>query len=405
GVSINEITWHWLTSELGGYDESTFELWRYDSSGWTNMGATLDTGANTLSLTNMIPASVYGILQNTSTTPEDENPNDEDKEFTLSFDSTCDGNTLTVTYNGNPVPGASVNVYNPNNMQTIALGTTNASGEFEFDACSLTVQIHISRNGYDSETITETLITCCEEECTLNEDCPDNQECDDGMCTDIPCTCGQIQNHQCIEYECCFDNDCAEGQCINNTCLELGCQSDEDCQDSEYCDSGECIPVTGECGYPENHAWVSYECGDDPNCPVCPDQEFCKDHICIEGGLTGPGTGFVGDNATFNGTENGGSCVFCDVEITDPTGKKYSAKTGSDGSLTLPLTTKGNYTITLLAPNGLPAATLIIEALPKAPGEDISKPTEVSPTETLLWLLIIVLALIILFLYWRKKKK
>jgi len=61
-VSIDSITWHWLDSELPGYDETEFELWRWNGS-WAMLNSTPNIAANELSLTNMNPASDYGILQ------------------------------------------------------------------------------------------------------------------------------------------------------------------------------------------------------------------------------------------------------------------------------------------------------------------------------------------------------
>jgi len=61
--SIEEISWHWLDSELPGYNETWFELWKYNSSGWVMLNNTPDTTNNRLSLTNMNPASDYGILE------------------------------------------------------------------------------------------------------------------------------------------------------------------------------------------------------------------------------------------------------------------------------------------------------------------------------------------------------
>ena len=63
-VSINQINWTWLDSELSGYDEHYFELWKYNATGnWTNMGATPNASANTLTLNNLAPGSTYGLLQ------------------------------------------------------------------------------------------------------------------------------------------------------------------------------------------------------------------------------------------------------------------------------------------------------------------------------------------------------
>jgi parallel beta-helix repeat protein len=68
-ISLDGISWSWLDSELTGYNESKFELWKYNSSGWANMNATLNVGANTLNLTNFVPGSDYGILEQNDTTP------------------------------------------------------------------------------------------------------------------------------------------------------------------------------------------------------------------------------------------------------------------------------------------------------------------------------------------------
>jgi len=61
-VSIDSINWTWLDSELTGYNEDTFALWKFNSSGWTVMNDTPNTTTNTLSLSSLNPASIYGIL-------------------------------------------------------------------------------------------------------------------------------------------------------------------------------------------------------------------------------------------------------------------------------------------------------------------------------------------------------
>ena len=67
--SIDEVTWHWLDSELPGYNETAFELWKYNSSGWNMLNSSPDILQNSLSLYGMNPASDYGILQNNATPP------------------------------------------------------------------------------------------------------------------------------------------------------------------------------------------------------------------------------------------------------------------------------------------------------------------------------------------------
>ncbi|MDD5171461.1 MAG: right-handed parallel beta-helix repeat-containing protein, partial [Candidatus ainarchaeum sp.] len=63
--SIDRITWHWTVDELGStYDESKFELWKYNSTGWTMLNGTPDTVTHTFTLFDMEPASDYIILEN-----------------------------------------------------------------------------------------------------------------------------------------------------------------------------------------------------------------------------------------------------------------------------------------------------------------------------------------------------
>lgn len=61
GAPIDSMTWHWLQDETLGYAESTLSVWKHNGS-WSDTGATLDAGANTLTLTSFNPASTYAIL-------------------------------------------------------------------------------------------------------------------------------------------------------------------------------------------------------------------------------------------------------------------------------------------------------------------------------------------------------
>jgi hypothetical protein len=64
-VSIDSVVWAWNSSELTGYNITRFELWKYNTTGnWAKTNATLNTGANTLTLANMNPGSIYGVLEN-----------------------------------------------------------------------------------------------------------------------------------------------------------------------------------------------------------------------------------------------------------------------------------------------------------------------------------------------------
>lgn len=64
---IEGLVFHWTEQELAGYDENKFELWEEKwPLPWTKIPGTLDTNANTLTLTNLQPGawgSVYDLLQ------------------------------------------------------------------------------------------------------------------------------------------------------------------------------------------------------------------------------------------------------------------------------------------------------------------------------------------------------
>ncbi|MEM3541353.1 MAG: right-handed parallel beta-helix repeat-containing protein, partial [Candidatus Bilamarchaeaceae archaeon] len=68
-ASIDLISFTWLESELDGYNESNFELWKYNSSGWKILNETPDIIKNRLSLSNLDPSSTYTILQKTENCP------------------------------------------------------------------------------------------------------------------------------------------------------------------------------------------------------------------------------------------------------------------------------------------------------------------------------------------------
>jgi len=60
-----------------------------------------------------------------------------------------------------------------------------------------------------------------------------------------------------------------------NYCNE--CYLDEECSDVQSCYNGECINLTGQCGYAQNHTWVNYECCEDGDCK---NNLTCINHTC-----------------------------------------------------------------------------------------------------------------------------
>jgi hypothetical protein len=61
--TIDQVNFTWLDSEIAGYTESLFRLWKYNNSGWALMDGTPDTANNVLSMEGFIPGSLYGIFE------------------------------------------------------------------------------------------------------------------------------------------------------------------------------------------------------------------------------------------------------------------------------------------------------------------------------------------------------
>jgi len=70
--SIDLATWSWGEGELTlpTYNESALELWKQNSTNWTMLNDTPDITANTLSIYNHDPASIYGILESDANRPK-----------------------------------------------------------------------------------------------------------------------------------------------------------------------------------------------------------------------------------------------------------------------------------------------------------------------------------------------
>jgi parallel beta-helix repeat protein len=411
-VSIDSIVWHWDENETTDYTENLFRLWEFDGS-WSFLGGALDTDANTMTLTGLEPHSVFAILE-TYPPDDDDDGGPEPDPLSASLESTCEANTVTVTSSGDPVSNAKVVV---DVISDILVLYTGDNGQTSFGSypthCGKTVTIKISESGYDKVSMSGALVDCelcIPSECTDDTDCPSDQYCMNGECIFIECPCGEVVDHQCMEYECCVDTDCPEGQvCMDNECQEVPpeeeCETDADCAGNKYCEDGNCELVTGACGYVEEHAWVEYECGDEIGCLPCPEGTACVDHACVRASLTGPGEGFIGDSVGLTAKENDEPCADCDVQITDPTGRKLTGKTDASGKVQIPLNTEGLYRITLFK-DGVPLASKNVAALARPPFPE-EKPliTVIAEMVSQFWLVLLLILLALLLLYWRARKK
>ncbi len=85
GTLFNSITWSWTDNESSGHNESSFQLWKYNVTGWTLLNDTPDTSANALSVSNFDSFSDFAILESDITVP------------TATIDFPAEG--LTIGYN------------------------------------------------------------------------------------------------------------------------------------------------------------------------------------------------------------------------------------------------------------------------------------------------------------------
>jgi len=187
---------------------------------------------------------------------------DSDKPLEIEFESSCEQNVVTVYHKNTPntVSGAQVTVTTSLGDEVFS-GETDSNGQITFDShpdyCGMSVIIYASKAGYIPDEETHDLISC--EQCEEEEEEP------------TPPTTGGDEE----------DGTGDEGT------TEFECDANVDCEDNEYCAiavgaaGGDCMPVVGECGYAENHAWVSYECGDEAGCPSCDSGFECSDHVCM----------------------------------------------------------------------------------------------------------------------------
>lgn len=100
-----------------------------------------------------------------------------------------------------------------------------------------------------------------------NSKCPDNQRCDvSGQCVEIECD-GEIKEQRC-DKKCYMDSECGEGEICNQygRC-DLGCHQDSDCKSNAKCGStGFCEEIPCSCGEVINKQCVLYDCCSNNQC-------------------------------------------------------------------------------------------------------------------------------------------
>jgi hypothetical protein len=198
------------------------------------------------------------------------------KPLEIELDPSCEENVVTIYRKNTPetVSGAHVTVTDVAGG-TVFSGDTDVDGQVTFEGCGMTVRIYASKSGWKADEQVFDLIPC--EQCEEEEE--EGPVCGDGVCEEGETT------ENCPED--CPSAAAPPGAGEEGAPPEFECTSNADCEDAEYCAmavgaaGGACEPVTGECGYAENHVWVQYECGDEAGCPTCDAGFECIDHTCV----------------------------------------------------------------------------------------------------------------------------
>ena len=285
----------------------------------------------------------YGYGYGGETCPGDDDDKTPDRPMDVEVESTCEGNTVTVTSNDDPVMGVHVTVQDVDNGP-IASDDTDANGEIGFGGCGMTVTVYASKTGfqtvhsYDSPNPVD--LVSCEQ-------------------------CGEEPPPQC------------PGECGT----EPGCEP--------------CPPTEPQC---------PGECGTEPGCGPCPEGAVCEANICNTYELECEEDGFIGDVIVCTATVNGEPCVDCPVTVERPDGTSDAQNTDDNGQIEIPLELQGPYTATLAEGNSPSSST---ESLLLPPPTPEQPPTEGGGDDGLglLALFIILAGVIIAVIYVRRSSK
>ena len=403
-TSIDRVEWHWLDSELGGFDETAFELWSNNGTNWTMRSNTPDTVLNKFTLAPLNQFSIFAILA-PPPTPSDGGGGGGGglNSFNVQLYSECNYSYVNVTSGGSPVGGANVLITDLYGLP-VASGQTDSNGIFGFaSSCGQDLWIRVSKSGYYPESIIRSTVDCSQ--CV--SPCPPGQQLINGTCQSPPpppppdCGCGYFDAdlQQCVAFQCCSDADCPQGySCVDNSCQPQGCLSNDDCQDNEYCDIppnalvGSCKQVEGLCGYAANHTWIMYECGEEEGCPSC-SRGVCENRQCVIYSIECPEQVQEGEEIVCQVSREGETCRGCEVLVKDPKQVRRTVSTDNNGELRVRGEEVGAYRFEV---GGASATTEVYRIVKEKEGE-------------MPWIqiCIVLLALILLLLAlwcWRRKK-
>jgi len=462
---LDTLSIHYLTGDIGALNPSTISLWIWNDTSWVNASTqVLNQAGRTItafSLANLTSDDIYGVFaEGTRPTPPSGGPTPTTDTSRCPSDLSivygCGSFTVTaLNSEGNPIQGAMVEVYNASQTTDLFRDTTGPDGKVTFSSagiCGGQYTISATHTPCDAIIRQTTTIQCGGPTCGCNTDadcktgeycdqsthqckaecqCTSYQTCENHQCKNEPCAGGQCdtssENPNChcsggktcdmqtrtCKAQCSQDSDCASGQFCDNGQCRSGCSSDDECASTQYCDGTTHACTDLGCGRIENHNLVErWDCGGD-NCPACTSGTSCdaSTHTCKQGGnLTGPTSGFVGENVTVSATvpdpTTGGTkpCAFCTVSV-EQGGKTVQVTTDANGKAVVRLLSTGAVKFTLLSTNGVPTASLEVQSLQKtAPGTNAAPTLLGMLTAAAPYLIGILIVATILFLIWRSRK-
>ncbi len=354
-------------ADVASLNASTLFMARYDAAGWDVNSSDFSSpyGVDTSDgyvFANIIDfGSTFGILGGTPTTPQAPPPvytpsSPPPVEIPLSLSLTrapCPANQVTVTaYSG---PGTKIRLLLTSPYEGLVdqqIAGSDGTATFQLSA-SGTYEADASQNGYLPGSETFTFTTCA-----------------------------------------------IAPPPVPPPVTSSGCTSDDQCPLVDFCNLsiGACQPVTGVCGFAANHAWSSYRCCQDSDCPTA---NVCIAHACEPVDLTGDKEGLVGGQGKVHATVGGQAFVNATLEIILPGGPSFQTTTDANGDAVLPFAFHGNYTVNLLLAGSSVKSHIIAVALPP-PAAQPPAPALVEQPPNYCWVLPLIIAMILAYLAYRK---
>lgn len=420
---IDSITFSWNPSEVSGYNPSSLEVWLNNETDWIEKASnqTINTTAKSITINNFANESILTILGRKQLIESSKSKSEYcSRKVKINYTIDCLNDILIIKLidetNNKLIDNEYILIsHGKYNIERLK---SNDSGEILYKLPStldtILYNLEFEGRGYYCPAKEEFNYTSCHG-CKSNQECNEKEYCyienekTKGVCKLIECSCGEIVDHKCIQYQCCTDSDCIESNFYcdakEHICKEKKeCIDNTQCSESMYCDltTNKCKLIEkGKCGYIANHSWKDYECCEDSDCKgeykiVGKEKEFigniykftlvgpyCENHICHLGPLAKR-----------------------DVLLESSSGERKILQTSENGEGQF-VVEKEEYKISYIINNGPIRSTLTIKSLAKEK-EETSLPTtqeklkQSNYLDAIIWIVIVGGILAISFILWNK---